>query len=74
MQSWWFTIKAIPPLVNTLLIVTPATIAFAWLFFRCCEKPYMRKAVGKTERAKEDRAEETASLFGQRLPAVADEA
>jgi peptidoglycan/LPS O-acetylase OafA/YrhL len=74
MQSWWFTIKAIPPVINTLLIVAPATIAFAWLFFRYCEKPYMRKAVGKTERAKEDRAEETASMFGKRLPAVADEA
>ena len=45
MQSWWFVFKSLPPMVNTFLIVTPATIAFAWLFFLFCEKPYMRKSV-----------------------------
>lgn len=43
MQSWWFTVAWLPPMLNTLLIVTPATIAFAWVFFQFCEKPYMRK-------------------------------
>jgi peptidoglycan/LPS O-acetylase OafA/YrhL len=74
MQSWWFTIKAIPPVINTLLIVTPATIAFAWLFFRYCEKPYMRKTVGTARRVDEQRVEEPTPMFAQTLPAVADEA
>jgi peptidoglycan/LPS O-acetylase OafA/YrhL len=33
-------------MLNTLLIVTPATVAFAWLFFQYCEKPYMKKRAG----------------------------
>jgi peptidoglycan/LPS O-acetylase OafA/YrhL len=44
MQSWSFVVAALPPMLNTLLIVTPATVGFAWLFFRFCEKPYMRKS------------------------------
>jgi peptidoglycan/LPS O-acetylase OafA/YrhL len=48
MQSWWFVSPSLPPVLNTLLIVIPATVGFAWLFFLVCEKPYMRKA-GKAE-------------------------
>jgi len=43
MQSWWFVFKGLPAMVNTFVVVTPATIIFAWLFFLFCEKPYMRK-------------------------------
>lgn len=43
MQSWWFVFKSLPPMVNSFLVVTPATVAFAWLFYLFCEKPYMRK-------------------------------
>lgn len=47
MQSWWWvTVQWLPPMLNTLLVVTPATIAFAWLFFHLCEKPYMKKVAG----------------------------
>ena len=78
MQSWWFVREGLPPIINTLLIVVPATIAFAWLFFRFCEKPYMRKAVKQAglveEPAEKYRAEEPAPVFAQTLPAVADEA
>lgn len=42
MQSWSFVVAALPPMLNTLLIVIPATVGCAWLFFRFCEKPYMR--------------------------------
>jgi peptidoglycan/LPS O-acetylase OafA/YrhL len=49
MQSWWFVVKGLSPILNALLIVTPATIAFAWLFFLFCEKPYMRKTVRRAE-------------------------
>jgi peptidoglycan/LPS O-acetylase OafA/YrhL len=45
-QSWWFTIQRLPLMLNTLLIVIPAAIAFAWLFFQFCEKPYMKKEAG----------------------------
>lgn len=48
-QSWWFISRRLPPVLNTLLIVVPATVAFAWLFYLFCEKPYMRKKVGKAE-------------------------
>lgn len=51
MQSWRFTIDGFPPMLNTLLVVTPATIAFAWLFYRFCEKPYMTKTAAKHSEA-----------------------
>ena len=61
-------------MLNTLLIVIPATVAFAGLFFTFCEKPYMRKAVKKVERVEEQHAEEPVSVFAQNLPTVGDEA
>ncbi|MEK6278732.1 MAG: hypothetical protein AABN95_00100 [Acidobacteriota bacterium] len=69
MQSWRFTIHWLPPMLNTLLITTPATILFAWLFYRFCEKPYLRKATPK-----EKRAEEIKPLFAQTSAALPDEA
>jgi peptidoglycan/LPS O-acetylase OafA/YrhL len=74
MQSWSFVIKGFPPILNSLLIVVPATIAFAWVFYRFCEKPYLRRAVRKVERVEEHRTEEPLPVFSQTLPAVADEA
>ena len=73
MQSWRFTIHWLPPIVNTLLITTPATIAFAWLFYRFCEKPYMRKLTVKEARPTETRAEEPPPMFVQPAAALADE-
>ncbi|MEP6741987.1 MAG: acyltransferase [bacterium] len=79
MQSWAFTIKELSPMINALGIVVPATIAFAWLFFRFCEKPYMRKAVSKADRLEEVRVAdyreaEVVPVFVQNMPAMADEA
>jgi len=79
MQSWSFTIKELPLMVNALVIVVPATIAFAWLFFRFCERPYMRKAVAKADsmegqRIPEHREEESTPVFAPSMPAMADEA
>jgi peptidoglycan/LPS O-acetylase OafA/YrhL len=73
MQSWWFVIEGFPPILNTLLIVIPATLAFAWLFFRFCERPYMRKAAPRAVQIKGDRIEETTPVFPQ-ISTVADEA
>jgi peptidoglycan/LPS O-acetylase OafA/YrhL len=69
MQSWWFITRRFPPILNALLIVVPATIAFAWVFYRFCEKPYMRKAARKVERV-----QEPAPGFIPAIPIVADEA
>jgi peptidoglycan/LPS O-acetylase OafA/YrhL len=68
MQSWWFITRRFPPILNALLIVVPATIAFAWVFYRFCEKPYMRNA-----RRKMERPEEPAPVFTQPIPIIADE-
>ena len=41
MQSWRWTDPSRLQLMNVLLVVVPATILFAWLFFWFCEKPFM---------------------------------
>lgn len=64
MQSWWFVFKGLPPMINTFLIVTPATIGFAWLFFLFCEKPYMRKAVRSSEFRVPSSSQVPSSEFG----------
>ncbi len=64
MQSWWFVIKGLPPMINTFLIVTPATIVFAWLFFLFFEKPFMRKAVPSSESRVPSSPQVQSSEFG----------
>ena len=41
MQSWRWTNPSWWQLANVFLVVVPATIIFAWLFFWFCEKPFM---------------------------------
>lgn len=41
MQSWRWTNPAWLQLQNVVLVVVPATILFAWVFFWFCEKPFM---------------------------------
>jgi peptidoglycan/LPS O-acetylase OafA/YrhL len=74
MQSWWFITRRFPPILNALLIVIPATLMFAWLFYKFCEKPYMKQAVRRVDRVVERDAGEPTPVFAQTLPAVADEA
>jgi peptidoglycan/LPS O-acetylase OafA/YrhL len=73
MQSWWFVSEGLAPILNTLLIIVPATLGFAWVFYVFCEKPYMRNAVRKAARAEEP-LDEPVTAFSQNLPAVAEEA
>jgi len=73
MQSWSFVILEFPAIVNTLLIVVPATVGFAWLFYRYCEKPFMRKVAPRAWRTEADSAELTNAVFAQAIPVVADE-
>jgi len=46
MQSWRWANPAWLQMTNVFLVVLPATILFAWIFFWFCEKPFMlrRKA------------------------------
>jgi peptidoglycan/LPS O-acetylase OafA/YrhL len=62
MESWLFTMQRLPSILNTLLIVTPATVAFAWMFFQYCEKPYMRKPAEVRDRSRRQEQEEQTSL------------
>ena len=73
MESWWFVRPELPPILNTLLIVVPATVAFAWVFYRFCEKPYMRKVSARTVPPSESsRIEESTPVFAQNVQAVAE--
>jgi peptidoglycan/LPS O-acetylase OafA/YrhL len=60
MQSWRFYVFHLPPILSTLLLAIPATVLFAWIFFRYCERPYLRKSsASKTQLSpKSDLAEE----------------
>ncbi len=72
MQSWWFVFQSLPPMVNTLLVVIPATVAFAWLFYRFCEKPYMRKSTSALSQpdatTRPQQPEASTSVFGSAVP------
>jgi peptidoglycan/LPS O-acetylase OafA/YrhL len=49
MQSWRWTQPGWLQLVNVVLIVIPATILFAWVFFWFCEKPFMVRRTPKDD-------------------------
>ncbi|HKO45766.1 MAG TPA: acyltransferase [Pyrinomonadaceae bacterium] len=71
MQSWRLAIHSLPPILNTLLVITPATIGFAWLYYRFCEKPYMRKPATKPS---EQRVEEPTPVFNSNVSIATEEA
>ena len=48
MMSWRFVVSDWPQIVNALFIVTPASVLFAWVYFRFCERPYMRPPAAST--------------------------
>jgi peptidoglycan/LPS O-acetylase OafA/YrhL len=51
MVSWWFTRPGWLQSANALLLTLPATVAFAWVFFWFCERPFMvRREKKSTER------------------------
>jgi peptidoglycan/LPS O-acetylase OafA/YrhL len=39
--SWWFTRPGWLQSANALFLTLPATVAFAWVFFWFCERPFM---------------------------------
>jgi peptidoglycan/LPS O-acetylase OafA/YrhL len=54
MQSWRWTHPSLLQLVNVFLVVIPATIVFAWVFFWFCEKPFMVRRAPKTIKVSTD--------------------
>ena len=53
MEAWRFSPPEWPTLVNALFLITPATVAFAWIFFQFCEQPFMSQSSQlKTDRPK----------------------
>jgi peptidoglycan/LPS O-acetylase OafA/YrhL len=43
MQSWRWTNPGWWQLANVFVVIVPAVIVFAWVFFWFCEKPFMVK-------------------------------
>ena len=41
MHWYWFGFTRLHILTISLLIMTPLSVAFAWVFFRACERPFM---------------------------------
>jgi len=43
MVSWRFVVAGWPPMANSLLLVTPVAVGFAWIFFWLFERPFMKQ-------------------------------
>jgi len=42
MHWYWFGFTQLHILSISLVIMTPLSVVFAWIFFRVCERPFMR--------------------------------
>ncbi|MCU1268447.1 MAG: acyltransferase family protein [Acidobacteria bacterium] len=68
MESWRFSFPHGPNLVNALFIVTPATVAFAWIFYQFCERPFMSSpAKAQTTKVAEEISDTPQPIFVQGL-------
>ncbi|HXD31651.1 MAG TPA: acyltransferase [Pyrinomonadaceae bacterium] len=65
MQGWRFTPSHWPTLVSNLLLVTPTTIAFAWIFYHFFEQPFIGQTTHVPTSVTEDSS--SPSLFPQIL-------
>jgi peptidoglycan/LPS O-acetylase OafA/YrhL len=54
MQSWRWTHPGRLQIANVFLVVIPATIVFAWVFFWFCEKPFMVRRTPKAIKVSTD--------------------
>lgn len=48
--AWRFEALPLPPLVISLLVLTPLCLAFAWLFFQLFERPFMSRPAARPPR------------------------
>ncbi len=69
-QAWQFVAPWLPGIVNTFLLVVPATIFFSWVFFWFCERPYMRRRelLQATQAGDEEHASGTPTRMGHLRP------
>jgi len=58
-------------MLKTLLVIIRATVGFAWLYYRFCERPYMRKPATKLST---QRLEEPAPVFNSNVSIATEEA
>ena len=70
MQSWRWVTPALGQIQNVFLIVLPATILAAWVFFWFCERPFMTRRTAKTPGA--ERQEKIALLERTAEPQLSD--
>jgi peptidoglycan/LPS O-acetylase OafA/YrhL len=47
LEIWRFTVRGLPGLVVGVLIMTPLSLAFAWLFFWLFERPFLPRSTRK---------------------------
>ena len=50
MHWYWFGFTRFHILTISVLIMTPLSVAFAWVFFRLCERPFMTSSASKEAR------------------------
>jgi len=72
MQSYSFTTSLLPPVLNTLLIVVPAAVVFAWMFYLFCEKPYLRKQRSGVRGQKPEPRDQIGASVDQQESAIAE--
>jgi len=64
MQSWRWSISGMGQIQNVFLIVIPATILFAWIFFWFCERPFItRKPTTGLRQSSVEKSHEPISLL-----------
>ena len=44
LEMWRFEWPQVPPLAVALFVMTPLCVAFAWLFYRACERPFLARS------------------------------
>jgi peptidoglycan/LPS O-acetylase OafA/YrhL len=65
-------VSSLPPILNTLLVVIPPTVVFAWVFFNWCEKPYLAKRGKEEEKLKSLRPELGEEIFRPNAEVLAE--
>ena len=56
MHWYWFGFTKVHVLTISLLILTPLSVAFAWLFFRVFERPFMTSTAARVRSRSENAA------------------
>jgi peptidoglycan/LPS O-acetylase OafA/YrhL len=70
MQSWRWTNYHWLQVANVFLVIVPATLLFAWMFFWFCERPFMSRR-GTSASAASDSGTQVSKLAKEGLPSRA---